>query len=131
MEKAMSSNNFRIKNTDKCIRKAVDMQQQSRLPSNFSYKMMEKINGKILLEEKRSEKRTFAAIIITSLLMLAACILVIIKYTSVTLADITHKIPTTSIPSETLFYLPMLIALPLLFGFNYWLRKKYGYLIKH
>ena len=126
----MNSDNIRIENTDKCIRKAVGMQQKFRLPSNFSYKMMEKINEKVLLEEKQREKRTFVAIIITSLLMLAACIFTIINYTSITLTDITNWISNTSIPSETLFYLPMLISLPLLSGFNFWLRKKYGHLIR-
>lgn len=130
MGKTMNSDNIRIENTDKCIRKAVGMQQKFRLPSNFSYKMMEKINEKVLLEEKQREKRTFVAIIITSLLMLAACIFTIINYTSITLTDITNWISNTSIPSETLFYLPMLISLPLLSGFNFWLRKKYGHLIR-
>ena len=99
MGKTMNSDNIRIENTDKCIRKAVGMQQKFRLPSNFSYKMMEKINEKVLLEEKQREKRTFVAIIITSLLMLAACIFTIINYTSITLTDITNWISNTSIPS--------------------------------
>lgn len=130
MGKATNSDHFRVEGTDRCIRKAVGMQQKFRLPSNFSYKMMEKINEKILLEEKQREKRTFVAIIITSLLMLTACILIIISYTNITLTDITNRISNVSIPSETLFYLPMLISLPLLLGFNFWLRKRYGHLIK-
>lgn len=130
MGKATNSDNFRVESTDRCIRKAVGMQQKFRLPSNFSYKMMEKINEKILLEEKQREKRTFVAIIITSLLMLTACILIIISYTNITLTDITNRISNVSIPSETLFYLPMLISLPLLLRFNFWLRKRYGHLIK-
>ena len=130
MGKTINSDNFRVESTDRCIKKAVGMQQKFHLPSNFSYKMMKKINEKILLEEKRREKRIFVAIIITSLLMLTSCIFIIINYTSITLTDITNRISNTSIPSETLFYLPMLISLPLLSGFNFWLRKKYGHLIR-
>ncbi|WP_300229415.1 hypothetical protein [uncultured Bacteroides sp.] len=130
MGKVINTDNFKAENTDRCIRKAIGMQPQFRLPSNFSYKMMEKINEKVILQEKRREKRTFITIIITSLLMVATCILIILNYTNIKLADITNRLSNISIPSEALFYLPMLITLPLLFWFNYWLRKKFGYLLK-
>ena len=130
MGKTINTDNLKAENTDRCIRKAIGMQPQFRLPSNFSYKMMEKINKKVILQEKRREKRTFITIIITSLLMVATCILIILNYTNIKLADITNRLSNISIPSETLFYLPMLITLPLLFWFNYWLRKKFGYLLK-
>lgn len=130
MGKVMNTDNIKAENTDRCIRKAISMQPQFRLPSNFSYKMMEKINEKVILQEKRREKRTLIAIIITSLLMISTCILIILNYTDIKLTDITNKLSNISIPSETLFYLPMLITLPLLLWFNYWLRKKFGYLLK-
>ena len=130
MGKTINTDNLKAENTDRCIRKAIGMQPQFRLPSNFSYKMMEKINEKVILQEKRREKRTFITIIITSLLMVATCILIILNYTNIKLADITNRLSNISIPSEALFYLPMLITLPLLFWFNYWLRKKFGYLLK-
>lgn len=130
MGEAINTDNLKAENTDRCIRKAIGMQPQFRLPSNFSYKMMEKINKKVILQEKRREKRTFITIIITSLLMVATCILIILNYTNIKLADITNRLSNISIPSEALFYLPMLITLPLLFWFNYWLRKKFGYLLK-
>lgn len=130
MGKVMNTDNIKADNTDRCIRKAISMQPQFRLASNFSYKMMEKINEKVILQEKRREKRTLIAIIITSLLMVSTCILIILNYTNIKLTDITNKLSNISIPSETLFYLPMLITLPLLLWFNYWLRKKFGYLLK-
>lgn len=130
MGKVMNTDNIKAENTDRCIRKAISMQPQFRLASNFSYKMMEKINEKVILQEKRREKRTLIAIIITSLLMVSTCILIILNYTNIKLTDITNKLSNISIPSETLFYLPMLITLPLLLWFNYWLRKKFGYLLK-
>ena len=130
MGKTINTDNLKAENTDRCIRKAIGMQPQFRLPSNFSYKMMEKINEKVILQEKRREKRTLIAIIITSLLMISTCILIIINYTNIKLADITNRLSNISIPSEALFYLPMLITLPLLFWFNYWLRKRFGYLLK-
>lgn len=130
MGKVINSDNLKAENTDRSIRKAISMQQQFRLPSNFNYRMMEKINERIILQEKRREKRTLIAIIITSILMVSTCILIIINYTNIKLADITNTLSNISIPSEALFYLPMLITLPLLFWFNYWLRKKFGYLLK-
>ena len=78
MGEAINTDNLKAENTDRCIRKAISMQPQFRLPSNFSYKMMEKINKKVILQEKRREKRTFITIIITSLLMVATCILIIV-----------------------------------------------------
>lgn len=131
MKETIKSSKIIAENTDKCIKKAISMQQQFHLPSNFSYKMMGKINEKILLEEKRREKRTFIAIIITSLSMLVACIYIILDHKKITLTDITNYISNITIPSDSLFYLPMLVSLPLLFWFNYWLRKKYGHLLKN
>ena len=104
MGKVINTDNFKAENTDRCIRKAI--------------------------QEKRREKRTLIAIIITSLLMISTCILIIINYTNIKLADITNRLSNISTPSEVLFYLPMLITLPLLFWFNYWLRKRFGYLLK-
>lgn len=130
MGKAINSDNLKAENTDRCIRKAISMQQQFHLPSNFGYKMMEKINEKVIIQEKRHEKRTLIAIIITSLLMVSTSILIIINYSNIKLADITNRLSSISTPSEALFYLPMFITLPVLFWFNYWLRKKFGYLIK-
>lgn len=130
MGKTINTDNLKAENTDRCIRKAISMQPQFRLPSNFSYKMMEKINEKVILQEKRREKLTFIAIIITSLLMVSTCISIILYYTNIKLADITNRLSNISTPSEVLFYLPMLITLPLLFWFNYWLRKRFGYLLK-
>lgn len=130
MGKTINTDNLKAENTDRYIRKAISMQPQFRLPSNFSYKMMEKINEKVILQEKRREKLTFIAIIITSLLMVSTCISIILYYTNIKLADITNRLSNISTPSEVLFYLPMLITLPLLFWFNYWLRKRFGYLLK-
>lgn len=129
MGKAINTDNLKAENTDRCIRKAIRMQPQFRLPSNFSYKMMERINEKVIYQEKRREKLTFIAIIITSLLMVATCIAIILNYTNIRLADITNRLSNIAISSEILFYLPILITLPLLLWFNYWLRKKFGYLL--
>lgn len=129
MGKAINTDNLKAENTDRCIIKAIRMQPQFRLPSNFSYKMMERINEKVIYQEKRREKLTFIAIIITSLLMVATCIAIILNYTNIRLADITNRLSNIAISSEILFYLPILITLPLLLWFNYWLRKKFGYLL--
>lgn len=124
------SDKLKIEYTDKGLKKAAEGQKLFQLPSNFSYKMMVKINEEIMLKEKRREKRIFIAITITSVAMVMACMTFIIIHTGTTLADIYNKATGLFDSSQILFYLPMLLALPLLFLFNHWLRKKYGYLLK-
>ena len=94
--------------TDKGLKKAVGQQAGFKLPSNFSYRTMKRIEEKAYLKEKREEKRIFISWLITISLMLASGI----GYFG------------WSYAKTLLLCLPTAIALLLLFFFNNWLRKR-------
>lgn len=48
-----------MRTTDRGLQKAIKRQPHYELPSNFSYRMMQKIQEESILREKRQEKRIF------------------------------------------------------------------------
>ena len=87
-----------MRTTDKGLQKAIKRQPHYELPSNFSYRMLQKIQEESILREKRQEKRMF-----------------IYWHTCKEILPDSHTL---------LFYLPTLCALCLLYFFDRWLRKK-------
>ena len=98
-----------------------------RLPSNFAYHTMRKVEEAIRLREKKSERRTLFATIAASIFLIGCCIAGLVIYFGNTIREAftrpeileTEKI---QIPS---FYLLILIAMPLFLIFDRWMRKRY------
>lgn len=53
-----------MRTTDKGLQKAIKRQPHYELPSNFSYRMLQKIQEESILREKRQEKRMFILFLI-------------------------------------------------------------------
>lgn len=114
-----------MRTTDKGLQEAIKRQPRYELPSNFSYRLMQKIQEENILREKRQEKRMFILFLIFAILSGGGCIgFLIWKYKAIftghwqTCKEILPDFHTL------LFYLPTFCALCLLFFFNRWLHKK-------
>ena len=84
---------------DKGLKKAVKEENGFRLPSNFAYHTMRKVEEAIRLREKKSERRTLFATIAASIFLIGCCIAGLVIY--------------------------LLIAMPLFLIFDRWMRKRY------
>lgn len=112
---------------DKGIKKALQQQPVHRLPSNFTYRLMQQIEAQARLKERRMERRLRMAFLCTVALGIGGLtwlygrnILDTLRQTSVWLPD----------RNAVLLYLPVMGALVLLYFFNRWLRKKYAHLLQ-
>lgn len=111
--------------TDKGLKKAIGRQPEFKLPSNFSYRMMKRIEEETYLKEKRTEKRIFVLWVITVSVMIAGGL----GYFGWTYHKqllylgrmLRNSVPDTNALS---FCMPTAIALVLLFFFNRWLQRK-------
>ena len=63
-----------MRTTDKGLQKAIKRQPHYELPSNFSYRMLQKIQEESILREKRQEKRMFILFLIFAILSGGSCI---------------------------------------------------------
>lgn len=63
-----------MRTTDKGLQKAIKRQPHYELPSNFSYRMLQKIQDESILREKRQEKRMFILFLIFAILSGGSCI---------------------------------------------------------
>ena len=63
-----------MRTKDKGLQKAIKRQPHYELPSNFSYRMLQKIQDESILREKRQEKRMFILFLIFAILSGGSCI---------------------------------------------------------
>lgn len=114
---------------DKGLKKAVRKQGEAtfHLPSNFTYRTMQKVEEAIRLREKKSERRTLLATIAASIFLIGISTAGLILYfgdsirEAFTLTAI-QRTESIQIPS---FYFLLLLAIPLFILFDRWMRKQY------
>lgn len=111
---------------DKGIQKAVRQQPSFRLPSNFTYRMMQQIEAQARRKEKRMERRLRVALALTIAAGIGLLGWLYGKETMEILRQSASSLPDHGSP---LFYLPIAGALVLLFFFNRWMRRKYAHLL--
>lgn len=113
---------------DSGLKKAVKETSQFRLPSNFTYHTMKKVEEGILIREKKAEKGMLFAIIAASLFLLGFCGAGLYFYASETIAN--TFIGFIASFSKYDFKLPSIYCMvitfiPLFFLFDQWMRKEY------
>lgn len=114
-----------MRTTDKGLQKAIKRQPHYELPSNFSYRMLQKIQEESILREKRQGKKMFILFLIFAILSGGGCIGFFIWKYGAAFINYWHTCKEILPDSHTLlFYLPALCALCLLYFFDRWLRKK-------
>lgn len=113
-----------MRTTDKGLQKAIKRQPHYELPSNFSYRMLQKYKRKVSYA-KTAGKRMFILFLIFAILSGGGCIGFFIWKYGTTFISYWHTCKEILPDSHTLlFYLPTLCALCLLYFFDRWLRKK-------
>ncbi|MCD7939164.1 MAG: hypothetical protein LUH50_03305 [Bacteroides intestinalis] len=112
---------------DKGLKRAIKEENGFRLPSNFAYRTMRKVEEAIRLREKKSERRTLFATITASIFLIGCCIAGLIIYFGDTLREAftrTEMVETEQIQIPS-FCLLIFIAIPLFVLFDRWMRKRY------
>ena len=117
------------KQKDKGLMKAVKEQPQFRLPSNFTFRTMQKVEEAILLREKKLERRTLLATIAASLFLIISSSIGLYTYFKKDITETLHNIFLASLhPLEiqiSPIYLLFIITIPLFMLFDRWMRKQY------
>lgn len=106
--------------TDKGLKKAAENRPTFKLPSNFTYRMMQQVNQYAYLHEKKQERRTFLAIWIIAITLGTGTAIVLGRLYKEQLADFFNRLHDCS---TIIFWLPAVIAAFLLLIFNFWLQK--------
>lgn len=109
---------------DEGLKKAVRKQPSYRIPSNFSYKMMEKIHQEELLREYRKERRLYALMLLTIVLMVCFYIGFMLWFFPGSVTSFVTEMKTllhgVNIPAQSI---PVLLTVPLLVLLNVLLRN--------
>ncbi len=112
---------------DRGLKKAVREQTTFRLPSNFAYRTMQKVEEAIRLREKKSERRTLLATIAAAIFLIGTSGAGLVLYFGNSIRE--AFIPTTVLQPESIripcFYLLLILAIPLFILFDQWMRKQY------
>lgn len=112
---------------DKGLKAAARKQPDFRLPSNFTYRTMLKVEEAVRLREKRMERNTLFATILAALFLIGISAVILFLYFGDSIREaFTH---TPSLQTESIqipsFYFPLLAAIPLFLLFDRWMRKQY------
>ncbi len=112
---------------DKGLKKAVSEQTAFRLPSNFAYRTMQKVEEAIRLREKKSERRTLLATIAAAIFLIGISGAGLVLYfgDSIREAFTPTTVPQTESIQIPCFYLLLILAIPLFILFDRWMRKQY------
>ena len=113
---------------DKGLKKAMKEQPQFRLPSNFVYRTMQKVEEAALLRERRTEQRTLWAIIATSLLLVAGTAACAWIFFGDSIKESFRHTLEQAQDTWTGFSAPYLLfvaTLVLLMFFDRWMRRQY------
>ena len=113
--------------TDKGLRKAMKASESPHLSTNFTFRTMLKVQEAIRLKEQKQEKQMFWATVAASVFLLVGCGVVIGHFWGdVFLAMFTNvftafaRLDLLSSP-----YAFLSLAVLLLLGFDYWMRRAY------
>lgn len=111
---------------DKGLKKAMKEQPQFRLPTNFTFRTMQKVQEAILLREKKMERRMLWATIIASLFLMATGIgglIYIGDSVKETLRNIFQR-DAFALQFNPV-YVWFIVSILLLMTFDRWMRKRY------
>ena len=112
---------------DTGLKRAVKAENEFRLPSNFAYRTMRKVEEAMRLREKKSERKTLFATIAASVFLAGCCIAGLTTY----FGDVIKEAftPTENLKPDHIqipaFWVLILITIPLFVLFDRWMRKRY------
>ena len=113
------------KSTDNLWKQALERRQAEQLPSNFSYRMMERVRLEAERQQKRKARAGWFALILSVLSLLAMAAYFLVFYLEIRLADYFSVISLQQDSYLFEFYGVIALLALVLLGIDYWLRKKY------
>ena len=113
--------------TDKGLRKAMKTSVSPRLSTNFTFRTMLKVEEAIRLRELKQEKRMLWATIVGSMFLLVGGGVVIAYFWGDAFLEMVTHVFTTFARLDILSspYVFLSLAVLLLLGFDYWMRRAY------
>lgn len=110
---------------DKGLKKAIKSQPAYRLPSNFTYRMMQQVREEAYARERREEFRLRLALVVFCVCALGGLFYYIIKVYGVALSRMWQAL-CQSLPSPDtfLFFLPISVSIVCLGVLYWWLERK-------
>lgn len=113
---------------DKGLRKAMEERPRFRLPSNFVYLTMQKVEENMLLRERQAERKTLWATVAASLFLIAGGFTYIFFLWGEAIRKTFEQGMVQTENSITFFpasYLLFIAAILILLFFDRWMRKRY------
>lgn len=112
---------------DKGLKKAMKEQPQFRLPTNFTFRTMQKVEEAILLREKKVERRTLWATIIASLFLMVTGMGGLLIYMGDSMKETLRNFfqrDAFSLQFDPV-YVWFTLSILLLMTFDRWMRRRY------
>lgn len=112
---------------DKGLRKAAGKQPDFRLPSNFTYRTMLKVEEAVHLREKRTERNTLFATILAALFLIGCSVAGLLLYFGESIREAFTSAPRLQVEGIQIpsFYMLLIAAIPLFQLFDRWMRRQY------
>ena len=112
---------------DKGLKKAMKIKESPRLSTNFTFRTMLKVKEAIRLKELKQEKQMFWAIVAASVFLLVGCGVVIACFWGDAFLEMVTNVFVAFARLDILSspYAFLSLAVLLLLGFDYWMRRAY------
>ena len=112
---------------DKGLKKAMKIKESPRLSTNFTFRTMLKVQEAIRLKEQKQEKQMFWATVAASVFLLVGCGVVIGHFWGDVFLAMFTNVFTAFARLDLLssHYAFLSLAVLLLLGFDYWMRRAY------
>ena len=115
----------RKKDIDNALKQALERRQVRNLPSNFSFRMMEKVRNEAVKQQKRKERILFGSMIAILLILIGLLIGYAVLYTNIQWSRVVPNWRSFEFSSAVWgFYLYIAALVSLLLGADYWLRRR-------
>lgn len=110
---------------ENALKQALERRQTEKLSSNFSHRMMERVHLEAQKQRKRNVRMSWAALLCSSLSLLALGVYFLLFYLDFSFADLLPSINIDRDSSLLSFYFYIAVLVFVLLGLDYWLRKKF------
>lgn len=113
---------------DKGLRKAVRAEGAYKLPSNFAYRTMLRVDQSVLLRERRAERRMLWATIAAALFLLGLCLTSLLVFFRDTLVETLERGAAYKESAFAVRPVPALLfagLVAILLSFDKWMRTMY------
>lgn len=106
------------------LKKALEIRTGNGLPSNFNYRMMNRIRLEADRQKKRRRFTSWVCLILGTLSLLGIGAYVLVEYMEFNLMHYLPKIEKMPFNELAAFYCYIALLIFVLLGFDYWMRKR-------